>query len=356
MLRAARASLDLLRLSMVICLVFASVLTVPVSAQGLTPLVRPDPATLEIGQGQVATLNIVLEDASDVYAIDVRLKFDPTVLEVVDADPAKEGVQAMPGVFPKPDYVARNTVDNQAGTLMYVITQMNPTLPANGRGTVITLQVRGKASGRSSPVTVESVGIADRLGNLLAASTENGAVTVVGAGQPVSTPVGASPPTATPMPTALPATLAPTALPAVSDTPSSIPATVAPPASTQAAPTSAASATTPTASMAPASSTPVSITPTLPQPSTLSPAATVAASRLSAPTPAPAFQPTSTVAAIARAIPTLTEDVGSAGMVEPAPADRPADNSLSVAPLVGLAGALVLLAIYIVLRRSRRLG
>jgi hypothetical protein len=318
--------------------------------------VRPDPATLEIGQGQIATLNIVLENASEVYAIDVRLKFDPTVLEVVDADPAKEGVQAMPGVFPKPDYVARNTVDNQAGTLMYVITQMNPTLPANGRGTVITLQVRGKASGRSSPVTVESVGIADRLGNLLAASTENGAVTVVGAGQPVSTPVGASPPTATPMPTALPATLAPTALPAVSDTPFSKPATVAPPASTQAAPTSAASATTPTARMATASSTPVSITPVQPQPTTQPSLTTVVATHPPAPTLAPAAPPTATSVAIARVVPTLTEDVGPAGMAEPAPPNQPADNSLSVAPLVGLVGALVLLAIYLVLRRSRRLG
>ncbi len=159
----------------------------PASAQSGSALVRVDPAVLEISPGQTVTLTVVLDDAQDVYGIDVRATFDPQVIEVVDADPAKEGIQMMAGTFPQPDFVARNVADNEAGTLRYAVTQVNPTEPANGSGTVYSVQLRAKADAGESPFTIGLVEMADRTGQLLAVESESGVIRIVSAEQAAPT-------------------------------------------------------------------------------------------------------------------------------------------------------------------------
>ena len=160
--------------------------------------IRPDPVTLEITPGQVSAINIVLENAADVYGIDVRAKFDPALIEIVDADPAQDGIQMTPGTFLKPDFVVRNTGDNGAGTLQYVVTQVNPTQPATGNGVVLTLNVRGKTPGQSE-LKIDSVQMADRRGQSLAVQPQNGIIRV---GQPPAAVTQAPPaPTASVVPT-----------------------------------------------------------------------------------------------------------------------------------------------------------
>lgn len=150
----------------------------PASAQG-GAVVRADPAVFQVGAGQVETLTIVLEDAQDAYGIDVRARFDPAVVEVVDADPARDGVQVIPGDFLRPDFRVRDTADNAAGTLQYVITQVNPTEPASGRGVVFSIMVRGKVEGARTAFIIDFVEIADRRGNLLPVTGAETAIEVV---------------------------------------------------------------------------------------------------------------------------------------------------------------------------------
>ena len=166
-----------------VILFLALLSALPASAQGQTAVVRSDPAVLEISPGQVATLTIILADAQDVYGIDVRATFDPQRVEVVDADPAKDGVQLAPGTFPQPDFVARNSADNAAGTLRYALTQVNPTAPATGAGTVFTVQFRGKTPGETT-LTLGPVEMADRRGQTLPVSVEAGTIKVVAAEAP----------------------------------------------------------------------------------------------------------------------------------------------------------------------------
>lgn len=169
--------LNILKLGSVLWLFFSA--ANPARAQGNAALVRPDPLVLEVGQGQVEALNIVIDNAQDVYGIDVRAKFDPTIIEIADADPNQDGVQMIPGDFIKPDFLVRNTADNQKGTLQYVITQVNPTPPANGNGVVVSVLVRGKALGKRAQFTIDYVEIADRRGRKLAVRPQNGTVSVV---------------------------------------------------------------------------------------------------------------------------------------------------------------------------------
>lgn len=168
-------------------------------------LVTTDPARLEIGQKQIKTMRILLENAHDIYGIDLQARFDPDVVEVVDADSRQAGVQMISGTFIKPDFTILNLADNKAGTLRYVVTQLNPTLPANGKGTLLSIQFRGKDSVASSKLTFTSVVIADRNGTRQPVATRAADLIIL---RPIS-------PTPTPLPggyfvTAVPTWSAPT--------------------------------------------------------------------------------------------------------------------------------------------------
>ena len=144
-------------------------------------VVRPEPLALDIAPGQVATVDILLEDASDVYGIDVRAHFDPAVIEIIDADAGKDGIQMKPGGFPKPEFLVRNTADNGAGTLNYVTTQISPTLPATGAGVVFSVQLRAKAAGETS-LTLDSVEMANGKGQMLPVTVKSGTIRVIAPG------------------------------------------------------------------------------------------------------------------------------------------------------------------------------
>lgn len=157
---------------------FTAAMTWTARAEGISGVVKPDPAVFEVGQGQVERLAIVLENARDVYGVDIRARFDPAMVEIVDVDSQKDGVQMIPGQFPKPDFLVRNQADNSAGTLMYVITQVNPSPPANGNGVVFWIEVRGNVMGES-PFTIEFVDAADREGKTLTLEKQDGMIRVV---------------------------------------------------------------------------------------------------------------------------------------------------------------------------------
>ena len=190
-------------------------------------LVRPEPALLEMSEGEITTLDIIIENAKDVYGIDVRGGFDPAIIEVIDADPNKEGVQIKPGAFPKPDFLVRNGADNQGGTFQYVTTQLNPTSPASGNGVVFSVQFRGKAAGETA-LTIDSVQMADRSGRALEVSATSGKIRVVQGKSLMSSPTATQPapspalsplspastePSATPVDANAPGTAIPTSVP-----------------------------------------------------------------------------------------------------------------------------------------------
>ncbi len=171
---------------MAVALLLLLLLAGPLRAQSVAT-VRPQPAMLSLAPGAEGTLEIVLENARDVYGIDVQAAFDPARVEVVDADPERGGVQLTGGTFPQPDFIAANTADNAAGTLRYVATQVNPTPPATGSGIVFSVRLRARSSGETT-LTITSVEMADRDGFLLAVTPGATTITIAeGAAVPTST-------------------------------------------------------------------------------------------------------------------------------------------------------------------------
>ena len=308
----------------------------------------------------------MLENATDVYGIDVRASYDAALVDVVDADQAREGVQVQPGNFPQPDFVVRQDVDPQAGTLRYTITQVNPTPAASGSGVLFTVRLRGRGVAGTGEFRIDGVEMSNWDGELLPVQWGVAALQATGgsadgaAAQP--TGVALNPTVAPPQDNA-------TATPAANATP--LPTTAAQPAVTAMA---GSQAVDPTVTAAPAQATvnretpvqmttgataqalaaPVSATdtpPAIPVAGVETEATPTAGQSATAPE---ANEPPSATATPDTEIAVVGESQNvNAPVAAPATADL-ADDNRSVWPLVLAAGLIVLAvaAIFLWARRS----
>ncbi len=99
----------------------------------------------------ILDLYIDVNDVTNLYGVDVRLSFDPDVIEVVDFTPATTKVTIEPIIDPALafdwDYIVRNEVDNFRGTIWYAASSLATTPAANGSGHVARIQLRAKSDG-----------------------------------------------------------------------------------------------------------------------------------------------------------------------------------------------------------------
>jgi hypothetical protein len=191
----------------------------PVRAQE-PAVVRVEPPALALAPGETAVLAVVVERAAGVFGYEVRLAFDPALIQVVDADSGQPGVQVRPGGFldPARGFTAANQADNEAGLVDYAFTLLAPSEPVSGAGVLLTLTVRAAAAG-SSPLAL-SVVLASRDGLALPLLAEDGELTVTGDPQPVATQPAGTAPTATAPAPAADVVSGPTATPPSGFTPS----------------------------------------------------------------------------------------------------------------------------------------
>jgi hypothetical protein len=146
-------------------------------AQSTTILIQP--SAPDVNVDDTVTVDIRIEDVTDLYGVDVRLSFDPTLLKVQDADgnPAN-GIQIQEGSFPAPDFRVKNEADNDAGTIWYAVSQQNPTGPISGSGVAASVTFRGLAEGTSS-VAFTYQKIVEIDGERIPATTQDGQITVI---------------------------------------------------------------------------------------------------------------------------------------------------------------------------------
>jgi hypothetical protein len=78
------------------------------------------------------------ENVTNLYGLEVHLKYDPAVLEAQDVKADQEGVQIEPGALLSVDngFVVANQVNPAEGKITYAITLLNPAPPVNGNGPV----------------------------------------------------------------------------------------------------------------------------------------------------------------------------------------------------------------------------
>lgn len=123
---------------------------VPVVAADSGTILRPDPQSIGIKPDAEGTISIRVEGVQDLYGVEFHLAFDPDVVEVVDADTSKPGVQIQPGDWLQDIFIAVNAADNATGKIDYAVTLLNPAPPVSGSGIVGTITFKAKSDGVSS--------------------------------------------------------------------------------------------------------------------------------------------------------------------------------------------------------------
>jgi LysM repeat protein len=163
-------------------------------------MVRVDPMATAIAVGQTVNLSIKIDNVSGLAGAEIHLAFTPGVLEIVDADPGRPGVQIANGGMLQADLVAQNVADNGVGTIDFAVAQINRP-GVSGSGTLAIITIKGKSVGltpvafRGTPVAPTGVILIDTSGASIIAAAQPGSVHVPG---PVGTPVPLPTPTSGP--------------------------------------------------------------------------------------------------------------------------------------------------------------
>lgn len=130
-----------------------------------------DALRLEVQEGNV--LEIWIDDVEDLAAIDFQMNFDPSKMQVLDADAEKDGVQIQAGEAPPADFIAQNTVDNESGLIAYATVRLPPTEAFSGSGLVATITWEAEFS--LDDVTLGTVLLGDSEGLPVTQQITNGA-------------------------------------------------------------------------------------------------------------------------------------------------------------------------------------
>ncbi len=186
----------------------------PTSAQDATMTVDPDGAQVQVDD--IVDVNIVISNVSNLYSASFHLSFDPSILEVVDADGDHQGTQVFPGNFPgpwnQPGTVQTNLADNGAGTISYDFTLVDGATSVSGGGTLARIRFHAIGTGTTGLTFTSADLWGPTPGVPIPVTTLDGTLTVEDA--PTETPVD----TDTPQPTATTAPATATHTPAATAT------------------------------------------------------------------------------------------------------------------------------------------
>jgi len=173
----------------------------------------------EVPPGAQFEVPVEVRGVTDLYAVDIELRFDPDILQAEDANPDVEGVQPALGTFLDAGLTLFNEVDNEEGLVRFAMSQVNPAEPKSGDGIVLVLYFVAQAEGES-PLEISLLEGSDRFGDAIELEpveaevrVSAGTVQVAATAIPVQVQAGliAVPtlaptdiPTETPVPTATP--------------------------------------------------------------------------------------------------------------------------------------------------------
>jgi len=148
---------------------------------GAKAIVALKPAQANVATGDTLQMAIEIGGVADFYGAEVHLTYEPTMLEVQDANGQTEGVQIKEGTFPDPSagkgFVAANLADSSKGTIDYVVTLLNPSPPLEGGGTLATVTFKATKAG-TAQVKLAGAILASRAAIEIPSTTQDGVVTI----------------------------------------------------------------------------------------------------------------------------------------------------------------------------------
>jgi hypothetical protein len=139
--------------------------------------VRFDLPATPVAAGSVFAVKVQLDNVSGLAGDEVRISYNPAILEVQDSDPSQTGVQVKLESFLKPDFVAQNLVESDEGRVSFAAVQLPPNRPVSGSGVLATIAFKAKTGG-SSPLTFDTVLLSGENGTSIKYTVQNSQVVV----------------------------------------------------------------------------------------------------------------------------------------------------------------------------------
>lgn len=173
-------------------------------AEQVTPARPPSlylsPSNVSLEVGGTTSVQVWADGVGGVNSLSLEVSFDPLQVQVVDADPATEGIQAAPGDLM--GLVLENRVE---GNRLIYHAVVQPDTATKDAGILVSLPLRAVAPG-TTVLRMEQVAAQDGAGNPVSVTPlADGTITITGA---AASPEGTPPPSA-PAPLTVPATPVP---------------------------------------------------------------------------------------------------------------------------------------------------
>ena len=135
------------------------------------------PTLIASSVGLPATVEIWVQDVEALYAGGFLLAFDPSLVQVQDANPYQDGVQIESGSWLERQLELANSVDNTAGEVDFAVTQSHPETGKDGSGMLARITFVRVAEGIST-LEFSQVELGDDEGSIIPASAQGGEVVV----------------------------------------------------------------------------------------------------------------------------------------------------------------------------------
>lgn len=144
------------------------------------PILKIDPPQLGLKPGDQAKFSLQIEGVQDFYGLEVHIQYNPDIIEIIDADTAKEGVQCKSGAIFDQGFIAQNQIAN--GRIDFAATLLNPAPPFSGNGEIFECQVRGKNMGQTA-IEISQAIFANRNGEKIDNTNQSAQVVVSESGK-----------------------------------------------------------------------------------------------------------------------------------------------------------------------------
>lgn len=131
------------------CLLAAALLPrTATAAPSGTLAMNPTNNALDIGETVAVTLD--LASGVDIHAVQLGITYNPSVVQVVDADLAAAGTQILPGPFPGSDTDGAVLQNSVSGGIINYQYELNASNEVSGSGTMATVQFLAVANGNAN--------------------------------------------------------------------------------------------------------------------------------------------------------------------------------------------------------------
>ena len=148
-----------------------------------TPTVEPEGAVLKVEPptltlcDQPGSGEVNIENVEGLSALQLELTYNPAVVQVIDADPARAGVQVRVGDAFAGGFIAQNSVDIAAGRVVFAATLFGGQR-IDGDANIIGFDWQPQAVGVAA-VNLENVILVDNMGQVIDFTPQNGTIEVI---------------------------------------------------------------------------------------------------------------------------------------------------------------------------------